>query len=166
MIVIFNHLHFKAFTCARLRASHHSSIVDQDVNLRSKQRRKNWFRTIIRFYDDSLIQSWVEILTIIFLCRIGSIKLMKVKVVGYSCLLLLVSYSCCCYHQIVKNYLEFVSQHLRKAPWNLFTAILYTLQTAQIQPTQAKFHHRPKASRTSEVPLRGVTNLLNEATKT
>ena len=89
---------------------------------------------------------------------------MKVKVVGYSCLLLLVWNSCCCYHQIVKNYLEFVSRHLRKAPWNLFAAILYTLQTAQIQPTQAKFNHRPKASRTSGVPLRGVTNLLNEAT--
>ena len=40
MIVIFNHLHFKAFTCARLRASHHSSIIDQDVNLKSKQRKE------------------------------------------------------------------------------------------------------------------------------
>ena len=40
MIVLFNHLHLKAFTCARLRASHHSSIVDQDVNLRSKQRKE------------------------------------------------------------------------------------------------------------------------------
>ena len=60
-----NHLHLKAFTCARLRASHHSSIVDQDVNLKKQTKKgKKWFRTIIRFYDDSLIHSWVEILTI------------------------------------------------------------------------------------------------------
>ena len=40
MVVLFTYLHFKAFTCARLRASHHSSIIDQDVNLKSKQRRE------------------------------------------------------------------------------------------------------------------------------
>ena len=40
MVVLFNHLHLKAFTCARLRASHHSSIVDQDVNLKRQERKE------------------------------------------------------------------------------------------------------------------------------
>ena len=35
--MMITNLHLKALTCASLRASHHTRVVDQDVNLREYQ---------------------------------------------------------------------------------------------------------------------------------